>query len=463
MLTLGTLTLDSDPYISQSYEYSQSSNGKIVGGTKKITLTGSIVANSASILILKSNEITEWFSQQENRYLSGITIDNQTYEFLYVDNVSIDSDDWVTSVNYTINLVAQIENTYILPSNIVGITNQDYVSSFDITENLELSSDNQNSFYMTSTGLKTIENSVKWNITLSLSCRRTATKTAIQNAHELLTQILISTPDRAEFNEYKSWTLYLQSRSLNTNPVTGSLSFTCRAILFPDTLTIPAFINIQSSENHNHTNNSHNRNITLNSNGLVPINWSSIVDVSEFCLTSKINNAKTALNTLIDIYDDIAEFPGQSIDPTNPSCQTDCNVQDTNVCYRPKNITTTHNLTDGRSSATLEWSSENTSCSNGLSIEIEVTENLTDRSIVEQSNFTIAKPIIVDLNCNKAQTKQYNINVTSKYSCPQDNLRAEAEAALGGINPGNSWYKIRHTTQQNNNSYTISVEYVKGC
>lgn len=48
MLTLGTLTLEDDPYVSISYEYSQSSNGRIIGGTKKITLTGSIIENSTS-------------------------------------------------------------------------------------------------------------------------------------------------------------------------------------------------------------------------------------------------------------------------------------------------------------------------------------------------------------------------------------------------------------------------------
>lgn len=463
MLVLGTLTLDEDPYVSISYEYSQSSNGRIVGGTKKITLTGSIIEDSPSLLIDKSNQIKDWFAQSSNRYLSDITINDQIYDFLVVDNISIDSEDWVYVVNYSITLVCQIEATAVLPSNILNITYTDYLTSFDITETLELSADKQNSYYLTAGGLKTIENSLTWNINMSVTCRRSDTNTPIQNAYNLLEQILITTPDRQEFNQYKTWTMYLHSRSLDSNPVNGSLSFSCRATLVPDEITTPALINIQSSTNHNYISNTHSKTMNITANGLVAIGWSSILDLTSFCNTTRIENAKNAIATLINYYKDLDNFPGQDIDPLNPAgCDISCSLP-INSCYKPQNISINHSLTDGKSNATIEWSSDNSSCSNGLSIETEITENNIDQSIVEQSNFWVVDPIITNLNCNKARTRSYNINVTSKYNCPQDDVENAAWNEYSTINLGANWYEIRKSSQQNNNSYSITVDYIEAC
>jgi hypothetical protein len=120
-------------------------------------------------------------------------------------------------------------------------------------------------------------------------------------------------------------------------------------------------------------------------------------------------------------------------------------------------------LTDGKSNATIEWSSDNSSCSNGLSIETEITENNIDQSIVEQSNFWVVDPIITNLNCNKARTRSYNINVTSKYNCPQDDVENAAWNEYSTINLGANWYEIRKSSQQNNNSYSITVDYIEAC
>lgn len=466
MFTIGTLTLDDDPYISISYDYSQSNNGRIVGGTKKIILTGTIIEDSTSALITTTNTIKDWFAQSNNRYIDNVTINNVTYPFIFVDNVSIDSEDWVSSISYTINLVAQIESSAVLPNNILNIAYTDYLTGLDITETLELQSDKQNTYYLTNSGLTTIENSITWDIKISVTCRRSSTNTAIQNAHNILSQILLTTPDREEFNEYKSWTMYLQTRSLDNNPVNGSLSFSCRAILIPIEITIPALINITSSTNHNYISNSHSRNVNISCNGLVPITWSSIIDLSSFCISGKFTNAKSALDTLISFYRDNNNFPGQDINPNNLSCNVTCDLTSNNVCYVPKNITVNKNLTEGKATATLEWASDGNNCSNGLSIEVEKTENLTDKSIVENSNFGIVYPIITNLNCNKAIVWSYNINVSSKYSCPQSNLANAAWSEYNDIKDTltqPTWYEIKKSSQETNNSYSISFDFVKAC
>lgn len=465
MLTIGTLTLDDDPYVNVSYQYTQASNGRVIGGTKKITLTGTIIANNASDLIDESNTIKDWFAQSDNRYISSVTINNQLYSFVVVDNITLDSEDWVNSMDYTIELTAQIEATAVLPSNILNLTYTDNLTGLDITESMEIQSD-KNTYYITNGGLETIENSITWSINMSITCRRSANQTAIQNAHSLLSNILITTPDRQEFNEYKTWNMYLQSRSLDTNPVNGSLSFSCKIILVPQNILHSAYINIGSSSNHNYTNNSHSKSITINSTGLIQVTWSSIVNLSNFCITGKITNAQGAIDTLINWYKNLERFPGQEIDPPNPPCPTSYDLISNNVCYIPKSITTVKNLTEGKMSATIEWGTDSSSCSNGISIEVEKTENNVDASIIENSNFWIVSPIITNLNCNKAKIWSYNISVSSKSNCSLENSYdaawAEYDAIKNSLDP-TIWYEIKKTSQETNNSYNITAEFVEAC
>lgn len=466
MLTIGTLTLDDDPYVNVSYQYTQASNGRVIGGTKKITLTGTIIANNASDLIDESNTIKDWFAQSDNRYISSVTINNQLYSFIIVENVTIDSEDWVSSINYTIELIAQIEASAVLPSNILNLTYADHLTGLDITESMSFQADKQNTYYLTAGGFKSIEDSITWEMKMSVTCRRSALKTPIQNAYDILSNILISTPDRTEFNEYKDWNMYLQTRSLETNPVNGSLSFSCKITLIPDDIVHPAFINISSSTNHNYISNNHSRNVSLTSTGLIPIQWTSIIDLSEFCVSGKLANAQNAINILINWYRDLVNFPGTDIDPANPSCNIDCNLTSNNICYIPKTITVTKNATDGKISANIEWATDSDSCSNGLSIEVEKTENNIDQTIVENSNFWIVRPIVTNLNCNKARIWSYNISVSSKYSCPQENLITSALVEYNTIRNSldpNVWFEIRKISQQNNNSYTLTVDYVEAC
>lgn len=462
MFTIGTLTLDDDPYISISYDYAQSNNGRIIGGTKKITLTGTIVANSTSSLIDTSNTIKDWFAQSTNRYIDSVIINGITYQFIFVDNISIDSEDWVSSISYTINLVAQIEPTAVLPNNVLSISYTDYLVGLDITETLELQSDKQNTYYLTDSGMHTINNSITWDIKISVTCRRSSSSTAIQNAQNILNQILLTTPDREEFDEYKSWFMYLQTRSLDSNPVNGSLSFSCRALLVPTQISNPALINITSSTNHNYLSNSHSANMNISCDGLIPVNWSSIINLSSFCNTGRLDNAVSALNTLINYYKNFDNFDGQDINPILPYCVFDCNLIST-ACYIPKNISITKNATEGKATASIEWAIDSNNCSNGLSIEVEKTENFSEKSIIEYNNLS-GPTLILDLNCNKVPITSYLITVNSKYNCAQADLVAEAMTAYNNIIANNaSKIVIRRTSQQTNNSYSMNIDLIENC
>ena len=466
MLTLGSLTLDNDPYVNIAYNYNQTSNGRVVGGKKNITLSGSIYATNSSNLMAEANKIKNWFAQSSNRFLSNVTINNQTYQYVSIESVSVDSTDWVSSIEYTINLTAKIEASAVLPTNILSLTYNDYVDSLDISESLEISSESNGNYYLANGSLATLNNSVKWTIKISVKCYRSSGQTPSQNAKNLLQKILITTPDRQEFQPYKSWTLYLQTRNISTNASQGTIDFNCSAVLMPPQISNASLINIKSTTDHSYLSNSHNKTINCSVTGMAAIPWSSIIDLNNTCfLTTRFTNAVAAVNSLVSIYKDIDNFPGREITATELNCPIYCNILSSNICYKPKNINI-NKSSDGTASVDMQWSSDGSNCSSGYSIEVEETINNIDQTIVENNNYWITNPIITNLNCRKARVLSYNINVTGKYKCPQASLYNAAWNEYNTIVnnlDSSQWYEIKKTSTENNNSYSINVDFVEGC
>ena len=122
MLTLGSLTLDDNPFVEIGYNYNTTDNGKVIGGTKTLTLTGNIAEATTGDLLQKSNEIKNWFATTSDRMIKNVTINGQFYHFVIIQSVSINSDDWVSKISYTIVLEARMETTAVLPSNVFGLS-----------------------------------------------------------------------------------------------------------------------------------------------------------------------------------------------------------------------------------------------------------------------------------------------------------------------------------------------------
>ena len=208
MLTLGSLTLDPSPFVSSSYEYKLLNNGRVVGVVKKLTLSGSIIKESASDVLIEAKKINEWFGLQANRYINNVTINGQVYNFIIIDSVSIDSSDWVNKLTYSIKLTAPPESTLVIPSNVLNLSYNDFIEQIDINETLELESDKQGTYYIAANGFKTVNGTVKWSCKIGVTCRRSSTNSAIKNAENVLRRIILTTPDRKEFDEYKLWNKY---------------------------------------------------------------------------------------------------------------------------------------------------------------------------------------------------------------------------------------------------------------
>lgn len=237
MITIGTLALDPEPYVDVAYNYATTSNQKVFGGTKTITLKGSVFGNSPSEVINKIKSMQTWFASNTQRIYQNVSIKGQSYTYLKVLNLSIDSGDWVNKADYTIELEANIET--VLNTNDFNLIYDDFVESLEVNESLEINADSNYTFYVGAQGLQTISGTLKWNVNISVSCKRSFSQTAIKNAELVLKKILsnIAVPTRQEFAEYRNWKKYLNSRSLSANPSKGSLTFSHSVVMLPPNVT----------------------------------------------------------------------------------------------------------------------------------------------------------------------------------------------------------------------------------
>lgn len=471
MLTIGTLTLDNDPYVKTDYDYKTSSNGTIIGGLKTIVLSGTIVEDNPSSVLSTAKSISDWYATSTDRYYKNITINGIAYQQIKIEDVQISSvDDWVNTVDYSITIIASIESTSVLPSNSLGLDYSDYISGLDIEETLNIDPASQGGFIVAGGALRTVKDSVKWSSSITVTGIRTADHTAIKKATDFLQQVLIATPERAEFNQYKTWNLYIQQRNIDMNSVEGTVTLNIDALLIHPQYNASALVTISGSTSHTYSSNSHTASVNINCNGLISIPWSKIIAIESSCLSGKYENAKTTAVALTNIYRNFNNFPTNDLLLEQLECSIPCNLGEQNICYIPKTFTFNKNATEGSVDVTLEWSSEATNCnSDGYSVEIQEDANSSEATIVEFSNFWVPAPIVQNVNCNKSPTRNYTVNVSSKFKCPNPVLYDAAWAAYNntvlsrvGSLSGN-WAEIGKSATLNNTSYTITSNWIQSC
>lgn len=469
MLTIGTLTLDNDPYVKTDYDYKTSSNGTIIGGLKTISLSGTIVEDNPTNVLSTAKSISDWYARATDRYYKNITINGVLYQQIRVEDVQISStDDWINTLDYNITIIASIESTSVLPSNNLGLDYSDYISGLQIEETLNIDPASQGGFIYAG-GTTTVKDSVKWSSSITVTGIRTADDTAIKKATDFLEQVLIATPERVEFAEYKTWRLYVQQRNIDMNAVDGTVTLNLEALLIHPQYNASALVTISGTKSHTYSSNSHTASVSINCTGLTSIPWSKIISISSSCLQGKYDNAKSTAVALSNYYRDLGSFPTNDLFLSQLPCNIPCALgQD--ICYIPKTFTFNKNLTEGSVDVTLEWSSEATNCnSEGYSVEVTEDANSSEATIVEHSNLWVRDPIVQNLNCNKAPTRNYTVNVTSKFKCPNPALYDAAWSAynstvLGRVNNLNgTWYEIGKSATLNNTSYTITSNWIQAC
>jgi len=468
MLTLGSLTLNPSPYVSSNYEYSLSNNGRIIGVIKKLTLTGSIVKDNTSDLLLEAKKINEWFGLQSNRLINNVTINNQQYSYIIIDSVSIDNSDWVNKFSYTIQLTCPPETNQSIPSNILNLSYTDHIKNIDLTESLDVEADKQGTFFVTANGLKTLNGSVKWNSRITITCRRSSNNSAIKNAENVLRKILLTTPDRKEFNEYKTWKKFLQTRSIEMNSSNGSLSFSISIIMIPDTINGDCLATFSETSSHDYVQNNHSRSLNIEIEGLIPINWTDIINISSSCLPGKYNAAYNFANSIVGAYRSPDSYQSLDLILQQLNCPIFCNSPNYNLCYSPNNATITHSVIDGTVGINFEWSANNDNCNNnGISIEVQETMASYNASIKELSSWLMPYTIVQNMNCARALIKSFQISAQSRFQCPNSDVRNAAISASSNVYnmlpPQGQWFLIKHTSSETNTSYTINMDFVRVC
>lgn len=466
MLTLGTLTLTDDPYISIGYNYNTTNNGTVIGGLKSITLSGSIVSSTPSVLISKAKEINDWFADTTDRTLGSISIRGQSYPYAIIDSVTLNDSDWVNKLGYTIVLRVPIESSAILPSNVFNLSYTDNVKSLEIIESLNIESDKNTTYYITNTGINTINGSVRWDIKINISCFRDNTNSAIVNAENVLRSILITAPNRSEFNEYKTWNMFLQSRSININPSNGSLEFTLSALLTPATLQYNCLVGFAHTYNHNYTSNTHSRTLNIDIEGLVSIAWSDIINLSSSCFSGKFEAASALASVLASSYRDPTTHSTVDLILNTIGCPIACDLTDNSLCYSPRNFTMSSSVIDGSCNLSMEWGADNQNCNNnGITTEVSLTSSNTKLALNIFNGWFLGYPIIQNLNCAYPDQRDYTITAKSRFKCPNSLTRLAAENEANAIISSipNTWYKIKDTRTQDNTSYSIRMSWIQVC
>ena len=118
----------------------------------------------------------------------------------------------------------------------------------------------------------------------------------------------------------------------------------------------------------------------------------------------------------------------------------------------------------------MEWASEPGNCNvEGYTVDVQEEANSEEATIAEMSNFWVVNPIVQNLVCNKADTRNYTVSVTSRYKCPSTSLYNAAWNAYNTIVLGRIgsldglWWEIGKSASLSNTSYTINSNWVKGC
>ena len=472
-LILGSLTLDINPYISTTYDYISTDNGKIIGSSKKITLNGTVQeSGGAPALLDKTSEFRSWYADNDNRMLTGVIIEGITYSYLTIESLSIDPKELVNTISYTIVLVAQ-ETQTLLPS-ISGILISDNIISASISESLNIEAAAENTLFIGEDSIQTINNSVQWSAKFSIRCRRDLTNTSIKKAEDVIKRILFNTPQRAQFNAYKAWIPYLQSRKITEKPSSGSVDLEISVLLVPPTVSeILAQASISTTRDYNYLDLSHSKTMTVALDGLVSVTWADIASISNSCSYSKFTNAKAAADIIKEKYKGDGDVPGSDNEYfAQLECAITCTPIPVTLCYRPKTLTIAQSKVDGKVDLTMEWASSSENCNgSGITIEVDIATTFLDKAIaVHDGMFTMPHSIIQNMNCSKAITKTCTITASSMFKCVNNATRSEARTVASGYNSGyfaglagGTWSLIKWSENQTNTSHTITKEFIKSC
>jgi len=505
-VSLAGSTLDPAPFVSLSVEQYRAGD-LIIGGSLIVSLNGTVYTttggfgNIASQLQAKFKTIgSKGDCVNLNINCSGTELVNG---YGTIRSVNIDegpSPSWTQIATYSIEIEMYVNiNELVVKPNTAAsqyVTTNEIIK--DLSESITLNVDNDAFASDTLSGTKAGRAHAKYSFSVSatggaVGCKNSfSQKTGLEAAEEVIkrrissiesgnvsTSIAVPSSLVSALSSYNSGTKCMQIRSIDADPISGTMTVNGDLIIRPSGTTYPnAFIDISVDARAETAQVGRNVTISGTIEGLYTTSFSDLITNGNFHSgISKISNAESAYNSLKGSFADFANrylegFLSDSSDCTSGGLLAICAsyVAPSECGIRLVNRSVTRNFGQGSISFSDEYSTaRNCSIPGAAKVESEITHTYPTDIFAE---FTIpfrGEPLMQNLGTTTKETVSVNVNVTVENpGCDIRDLSgvigcAQGEADnLGSSEGAGGWYLTQNTvTKSNTGTLRISKEWTK--
>ena len=506
-VTLGGASLDPAPFVTLSVEQYRVGD-LIIGGALIVSLNGTVYTTNGGFSDI-ATKLKDKFQNIGKRgdcininiNCNGVSLVNG---YGTIRSVSIDEGpepSWTQVAAYSIELEMYVNDNdlVVTPNNIAGayVTSNEIIK--DLSESITLNVDNESFNVDTVNGTKAGRAHARYSFNISatgggVSCKSmTSKKTGLEAAEEVVKRRLsaleggnisssLATPPSltSALGSYHSGSKYMQVRSVDADPISGTMTVTGELIIRPTSITYPqAFVDISIDSRAETAQVGRTVVISGNIEGLYNTSFSDLITNGSFHSTSsnKLGNAESVYNSLKGLFLGMANaYIGQAIsdtgDCTNSGLLAICAnyVAPTECNLRLVSRSVTRNVGSGTISFSEEYSTvKNCSIPGATKVEIEVSHTYPTDVFAE---FTIpfrGTPLIQNLGTTTKETVSVTVSATVENpGCDIRDLSGIQGCVLGvadstGASEGASgWYLTQYNvTRTNTGTLRLSKEWTK--
>ena len=396
---IGGANLGTSPVSTVEDEFFRTADGEIIGGVRKVSISGSIVGPDGASIMTQLKNIRELGARAE-----CIDIETTAYKGkARIDNVTIPQGPdpaWINQGEFSIELTAQMDK---IPPNRFHFTAADNVREFSQSESLSLGDESHGYAFTLKSKLKLSKTFVKWDTKMSIKCEPFCGSDVSGGGRkvlDILDSLVYGGPTDKVFEEdqYKSWSKYLGSRSLDISS-DGVVSFSASIILV-DTVSgcapLLALVDIDFTTSDTYAApKSETHTISGSIQGLCGsggISWEDLVKLDSACLNNKVSNAISVFNQMASIITlhngtflpnylslKLEEQPNCPLpSPTAAAC-TNTNPNNIPGLIRPTTSSVSVNRITGNLTFSISWASADTadSCKGTDGATENISVNIT--------------------------------------------------------------------------------------
>lgn len=506
-ITIAGTTLDPAPFVSLSVEQYRAGD-LILGGALIVSLNGTVYTTSGfSDIATKLREKFSIIGQKGDCVDININCNGSILVngFGNIRSVNIEEGPdptWTQIAAYSIEIEMFINNNDLVVKPNTAASN--YVSSNeilrDLSESITLNVDSD-AFTTDNmpTGQKAGRAHAKYTFSISASggavgCKNQVShKTGLEAAEEVIKRRISSIENgtissgltmpaslSSALSSYHSGPKYMHIRSIDADPIGGTMTVNGELILRPTGTTFPqAFIDLTVDSRTDATQVGRTVTISGNVEGLHSTSFSDLITNGDFHASNahKIGNAESAYSGLQSSFQSLANayligLISDTSDCTSGGLLDICSsyVAPTECNIRLVNRSVTRNLGQGTISFSEEYSTaRNCSIPGAAKVDSEVTHTYPTDLFAE---FTIpfrGEPLLQNLGTTSKETVSVNVNVTVENpGCDVRDLTgiigcAQSEANALGVSEGAAgWYVTQNiVTKTNTGNLRVTKEWTK--